>query len=314
MFRRLFALHPWLPIPGAPLERPWAREHATVRLPRPIFFTNKESLFTDSAGHHWRAFEYLENTSSPPVANTLAQAYATAHTFASFTAAFGGFDASRLVETIPGFHDLGHRFHEFEQALRIALPERKLRARDAIAALLGRQQYKNFYAGIIASPALYPKRVMHHDAKIANVLFEKGTGQVVCPVDFDTVMPGYFFSDLGDMIRSMACTEDENCTDLTRIRIREDYYDAIVSGYLQVMGPQLTKEEMGHIHYSGILMIYMQALRFLTDYLNGDIYYQIDYPEQNLFRANNQLMLLEQLEIHLKFPEPSIAVHHFPAK
>ncbi|MCW3116875.1 MAG: phosphotransferase [Chitinophagaceae bacterium] len=137
---------------------------------------------------------------------------------------------------------------------------------------------------------------MHHDAKIANVLFDKKTGQVICAIDFDTTMPGYFFSDLGDMIRSMACSSDEHNTDFSHLHIRKDFYKAIVSGYLGVMNNYLTDEEKKYIHSAVLLMIYMQAVRFFADYLNNDVYYQISYPEQNFDRATNQLTLLRNLE------------------
>jgi thiamine kinase-like enzyme len=142
--------------------------------------------------------------------------------------------------------------------------------------------------------------VMHHDAKIANILFSKKTGDVICPVDFDTVMPGYFFSDLGDMIRSMACSLDETSTDFENLTIRKEFYKAIVEGYLSVMKNQFTVSENKYIHYAGLLMIYMQALRYMTDYLNGDIYYKTNYAEQNFDRAKNQVILLKRLEEFFK--------------
>jgi hypothetical protein len=123
---------------------------------------------------------------------------------------------------------------------------------------------------------------------------------VICPVDFDTTMPGYFFSDPGDMIRSMAGSADESSTDFNNIRIRSDIYKAIINGYLAGMNAELTEMEKKYIHSSGLLLIYMQSLRFLTDYLNGDIYYKISYPEQNYDRTLNQLTLLKSLEEYLK--------------
>jgi Ser/Thr protein kinase RdoA (MazF antagonist) len=137
---------------------------------------------------------------------------------------------------------------------------------------------------------------MHHDAKISNILFDEETGTVICPVDFDTCMPGYFYSDLGDLVRSMACSEGERSVNFSEIGINLEFYDAVISGYLEVMQGLLTEAEKKYIHYSGLLVIYMQALRFLTDYLKGDVYYQISYPEQNFDRAKNQLILLEKLE------------------
>ena len=123
---------------------------------------------------------------------------------------------------------------------------------------------------------------------------------MICLVDFDTVMPGYFFSDIGDMIRSMACSHDENSTAFDKLKIRKSYYEAILDGYLSTMKKYFTDAEMKHIHYAGLMMIYMQALRFLADYLNGDVYYNIKYPEQNYDRAKNQLLLLQQLEEFLE--------------
>ena len=119
---------------------------------------------------------------------------------------------------------------------------------------------------------------------------------MICPVDFDTVMPGYYFSDLGDMIRSMVCGCDENSTVFVSIRVRKGFYETIVSGYLDVMKKYFTDSEKKYIHYARLLMIYMQALRFMADYLNGDIYYRIEYPEQNFDRAKNQLSLLQKLD------------------
>jgi hypothetical protein len=141
---------------------------------------------------------------------------------------------------------------------------------------------------------------MHHDCKISNILFSLRTQQVICPVDLDTVMPGKFFSDLGDMIRTMACSEDENSIAWEKISINEAFYKAILKGYLSRSEAILTQTEKHHIHYAGLLMIFMQGIRFLTDYLRGDIYYKIQYPEQNLNRALNQFILLERLEEFLQ--------------
>jgi thiamine kinase-like enzyme len=200
-----------------------------------------------------------------------------------------------LKDTIPDFHNLDLRCKQFEDSLQKNNIERKEKAGELIAELKQRKQYDDFYNSL-ADSSDYPKRVMHHDAKVANILFSKTTGKVICPIDFDTTMPGYFFSDLGDMIRSMACSHDETSTDFENITIRKEFYDAIVDGYLSVMDKYLTALEKKNIHYAGIIIIYMQALRFMTDYLNGDIYYKTTYPEQNFDRAKNQLVLLQKLE------------------
>ena len=190
---------------------------------------------------------------------------------------------------------MSFRYQQFEQALKQANPERLFKAAVLIEEVKKREKYKNFYEHITRSPQ-FPKRVMHHDAKIANVLFDKKSGRVICAIDFDTTMPGYFFSDLGDMIRSMACSNDEHSTDFEHLHIRKDFYKAIVSGYLEVMSDYLTPEEKKYIHSAGLIMIYMQAVRFIADYLNNDIYYQIGYAEQNVDRGTNQVTLLKDLE------------------
>ncbi len=120
--------------------------------------------------------------------------------------------------------------------------------------------------------------------------------QALCPVDLDTVMPGLFFSDVGDMIRSMGATQDENSHQWEAIAINPDFYKAIIAGYLEGIGDNFTPAEKKHIHQAGLMMVFMQSLRFVTDFLNNDVYYKIDYPEQNLNRALNQLILLERLE------------------
>src|SRR5207249_994138 len=111
-----------------------------------------------------------------------------------------------------------------------------------------RERYKHFYDIIISSDE-FPQRVMHHDAKISNVLFDKGTDKLVCLVDFDTVMPGYFFSDLGDMVRTMVCPVDEASVDFKKIKIRKSFYDALVNGYLSIMKKHFTASEKKYIHY-----------------------------------------------------------------
>ena len=277
----------------------WNYKNGTEKIlfPTPVQLRIRKNgtLFIDRNGNYWRAFEFLKGTVTLNVPQNSGQAMATAKTFGQLTAFLSSFDAESLHVVIPDFHNLSFRYSQFEEALAAAKPARLQKAALLIQEIQSRKKYKDFYDRIIKSSA-FPKRVMHHDAKIANVLFDKKTGNVICAIDFDTTMPGYFFSDLGDMIRSMACSSDEHSTDYENLHIRKDFYKAIVSGYLEVMNNYLTEGEKQYIHSAGLLMIYMQALRFIADYLNDDIYYQINYPEQNFDRALNQLTLLKNLE------------------
>ena len=131
--------------------------------------------------------------------------------------------------------------------------------------------------------------------KISNVLLDQHTNNGVCVIDLDTLMPGKFISDLGDMMRTYICAFSENETDLSKINIRFDYFKATVKGYLSEMASILTETEKELVLFAGKYIIYMQALRFLTDYLNGSIYYPIAYAEQNLDRAKNQFKLLSEV-------------------
>jgi Ser/Thr protein kinase RdoA (MazF antagonist) len=268
-------------------------------MPEPGYFVDNSTLFCDSNNNQWRVFEYLAGTTGFPAPENASQAKAVARIFAGFTAGFRDFNITQLQIVIPHFHDLSFRFRQFEESIRKRHYARLEKASAVIAGLKKRERYTNFY-DILTESDEFPQRVMHHDAKITNVLFDEETATVVCPVDFDTTMPGYFFSDLGDMIRSMAGSQDENSSDFELLSIRKDFYESIVSGYLEIMKEQLTGSEIKYIHAAGLIMTYMQALRFITDYLEEDCYYQITYPEQNLGRAKNQLILLEKLETFLE--------------
>jgi hypothetical protein len=271
-----------------------------MKLPVPLQNVNGSLLFVDEEGGYWRAFEFIGNSVSFLTALLPAQAYMTAKTFGKFSASLKEFDATGLETTIPDFHNLDFRYQQFLDALNKAGSERKEIAQQWIKALLDRSHYKEFYNLMCYNPEHFKIRVMHHDAKIANMLFDANSNEVVCVVDFDTTMPGYYFSDLGDMIRSMACSHDENYVAFDELSIREDFYKSLVKGYLEEMEAVLTEEEKKQIDQCGLLMYYMQAIRFLADYLNNDIYYRIQYPEQNLHRAINQVTLLIQLETLLQ--------------
>lgn len=254
-------------------------------------------FWEDEADNFWRATLFIENSYAPGNASSPAQAQSAANCFASFTQQLSALDTDKLFEIIPDFHNLAYRYQQFENAIKEAAIFRLMRATHVISELRNRHYLVDFY-NRITSDAAFKKRVMHHDCKPGNILFDAATHQAICPVDLDTVMPGYFFSDIGDMIRTMACTHHENSNEWEYITVNDAFYKAITTGYLQGMKDSFTTEEIKHIHKAGLLMTYMQCLRFTTDFLNNDVYYKTTYPEQNLNRALNQLIYLEQLEIY----------------
>ena len=226
------------------------------------------------------------------------QAYAAAFQFGKFTAAFEGLDITQLQPTIPDFHNLSFRWKQFEDALVNGDKARIKYADKQIKYLFENKNIVDRYEYISASP-MFSQRVTHHDTKINNVLFgEKGEG--LCVIDLDTVMGGLSISDLGDMFRTYLSPGTEEETDLEKVFVRKDFYTAIVEGYLEKMSICLSDDERNSIPYAGEFLIYMQALRFLTDFLNNDIYYGISYEMNNFNRTINQLHLLESYRSAVK--------------
>jgi hypothetical protein len=263
--------------------------------------TNKGKYFwIDDSDNFWRATYFVPNSYADDVAGSAKDVYLAARCFARFTASLNGLDPEKLEVIIPRFHDLDYRYEQFEQAITTGAVKRLLKATHVIASLRERYHLVEFYRSVKQNDEQYPIRIMHHDCKISNILFDKSTHEVICPVDLDTVMPGKYYSDIGDMIRTMACSREENSVEWEHIDIVPEYYQAIIKGYLDGTGGLFTEQEIQNLHYAGQLLIYMQCLRFVTDFINNDIYYKTTYDEQNLNRALNQLVLLEKLENHLQ--------------
>ena len=240
---------------------------------------------------YYRLIPFVENTHSINVCEMPDQAYEASKQFANFTASFKDFAVEKLKPTIVGFHDLAFRWRQFRDVLENGNPERIKETTSIIAAIEDDHAIVTFYDKILNAGS-FKSRVTHHDTKISNVLFnEKEQG--ICVIDLDTVMPGFFISDLGDMFRTYLSPANEEEKDLHLVEARKDYYQAIIEGYKEKMADQMSEDEIHHLNYAGEFMIYMQALRFFTDYLNNDSYYSISYPDNNLVRTMNQLKLLK---------------------
>lgn len=270
---------------------------ASYQLPRIIPTIDGHTLF-QYQNDTWRCFEFFDGTYSPLVANTPQEAYTVAKCFGKFSADLSSINMKKLRYILPGFHDLALRFTQFETALANTTKQRKIAVQPYIDLAYDNHKYVVWFNSISQQPDKYPLHILHQDCKIANILFFKNDPNKLCPIDLDTTQPGLFFSDIGDMVRSMVPNISENNTELDKMVLRTDFYDAIKKGYLESMSQFLTKEETNYLDISGNIIIYMQALRFLTDFLNGDIYYKTTYAEQNKDRTANQFKLLELLQIH----------------
>lgn len=271
------------------------KQPGDIKIPALVPTHHQKYFWIDEDGKFWRATSFVNNSISYPVPENELHAYNAARCFGELTYSLQGIDISNLNIIIPEFHDLGLRYRQFEEAIAKGTIMRLLRSTHVISELRQRKKLVDIFREA-EDEAHFPTRVMHHDCKISNILFDSHSQNVICPVDLDTMMPGKYFSDFGDMIRSMTCEVDENSSEWERISVRDDFYQAIVNGYLAGMGTILTEKEKENIHYGGLIMVYMQSLRFVADFLNNDVYYKTEYPEQNLNRALNQLILLEKLE------------------
>ena len=264
--------------------------------PAPIL-TNQgeEPLYLN--GKTWRLTRFIPNSYSPNELSDPDQAFKAARAFGELTRLLDKTPMERFAETIPDFHNLRFRFQQFQESLEQSTAERRKLADELTQYYLDNFHLVETYDCIVKEKRL-PLRIQHHDTKINNILFDKTTHKTLAICDLDTLMPGYFISDLGDMIRTYTSAENEESTNWDAIKVRPQYLKALLDGYLSEMEPFLTTTEKQHLSYAGEFMIYMQGLRFLADYLNGDIYYPVKYDLNNFNRAKNQMILLEDYRLN----------------
>lgn len=251
----------------------------------------KSMVFAENK--YYRLFPFVNGSHAKTVVDSTGTAYEAAKQFGRFTKLLSGFDAGQLKISLPHFHDLSFRYQAFQEALQNGNPSRIAAAATLIKEVQNHAQVVTTYEQIIQNP-LFKKRVTHHDTKISNVLFD-ASDKGLCVIDLDTLMPGYFISDVGDMMRTYLSPVSEEEKDFSKIRVREDIYHSIVNGYFEEMQGELTEPEKNYFFYAARFMIYMQALRFLTDHFNNDSYYGAVYEGHNYIRAANQMNLYSKL-------------------
>ena len=283
------------------LDSPVRFEHTTHDLP----------YYRDEGGDVWRVMRFVPNSMPVPVPTGPEQAREAAVAYGEFAVGLSSLSPSSVEPTIPDFHNTPLRLERLRRASqepagsakatgRTDAPrgtgvDGRTRAREAASWLLEREDLAAFATRGLSSGRI-PLRVCHNDAKADNVLVDRDTGRRLCVVDLDTVMPGSLLYDVGDLLRSAAATVGEDDPDLSRVGVRWRCAEAIVEGFAEAAAEILTTDERRYLEASGWLLATEQATRYLTDYLEGDHYYRVAYPEQNLDRVRNQIALAYAFE------------------
>lgn len=261
-----------------------------LKLPALIKTTTGELAYVDHHGEYWRMLTFLEETYGLESPSNVQQVAASAQATGRFLAALNQGLLPTLGTPLPDFHHFQKRYQGFIQALAQANETRKQEAAKAIEFLL------HWAPSIPDYQALgLPGRLVHNDPKIGNVLFNQ-QDQVVAVIDWDTIMPGTLLTDFGDMVRTMVATVSEDEADLDLVTINMDYFAALCQHFLGPLKPILSPLERQYLLSGAFYIVLEQMLRFLQDYLLGDVYYKIQYPEHNLVRARNQQALFQALK------------------
>lgn len=254
-----------------------------------------ETWLEDDQGRAWRAYEYIENSVCLDQPRTPQEFAQSGRAFGEFQRKLAGFDASQLAETIPHFHDTPARCAAFHAALEKDAFGRAAGVQREIDFALAHEYEAGAMTGMLARGEL-PLRVTHNDTKLNNVLLDADTGEPLCVIDLDTVMHGLAANDFGDSIRFGASTALEDERDLSKVQLSLERYEAYARAFLRACGASLTAAEIETLPLGAKLMTYENGVRFLTDYLSGDVYFHTVRPAQNLDRARTQFRLMEDMQ------------------
>jgi hypothetical protein len=245
--------------------------------------------YQDELQNYWRCFDFIEESYTIDRVEGNSQAYEAARMFGNFLLSLSDFNTGDLDITIPDFHNIAKRLEVLNNVINTGIEKRKS---AAVQEIMQVNQYNDMVEEYLFVLPDIPVRVTHNDTKINNILFSSSTGKGLCVIDLDTVMPGTVLSDFGDMVRTFTNSADEDEMDLRKVFFRLEIFKEMAVGFMEGVSGILKPVEKNNLILGGKLIIFMQAVRFLTDYLSGDTYYKIKYPEHNLVRTRNQLKLL----------------------
>lgn len=257
--------------------------------------TKDGKLYYYDGESYWRVTIAIRDSFTHEQA-TPEMAYRTGRAFGEFHAYFIGDDIPQLGETIPDFHNMSARLQQLCDAVKADKVGRLAKAQPIVDEFLSRAEEMTLAERLYAEGKL-PKRISHCDTKVNNILFD-ADDNLLCVIDLDTTMPGFVLSDFGDFIRTAGNTGLEDDTDLSRVGLNMDVFRAFTKGYIETAAPMLTEVEKKLLPFGAKLLTYMTAVRFLTDYLKGDVYFKTQYPEHNWQRTLAQRQLLKSLDEH----------------
>lgn len=274
------------------LKKEYAKTGSPYQVASFIPSKNK-TFFVETTHGFWVMMDYIPNSKTIDRAENNKQVFEAGKLFGNFLASTSTLESSEVIETLPKFHSVPFRFSQFEQALKQATHERMSKAKHLID-FVNDLQKDMFLLSELKEKHIFPTRITHNDTKLSNILFDtEDNGLAV--IDLDTVMPGIVHFDFGDSIRSICSNTVEDSTELETTSINLGFYDAYCKGFATDTLKILTPEEIKYLPLAVKTLIYIMALRFLTDYLNNDVYYKTAYETHNLVRASNQITLLKSV-------------------
>lgn len=252
---------------------------------------NGAACTCDTQGNYWRAYRFIEQARTYDVVDSPRQAFEVAKAFGRFQRLLSDLPAPRLHDTIPDFHNTPKRFAALKKAIAEDAANRAIEAKAEIEFALRHQAMTT-----VLLDACLPERVTHNDTKLNNVMLDDTTGEGVCVIDLDTVMPGLALYDFGDMVRTSTSPAQEDERDLSKVTMQFPMFEALARGYLESTNGFLTTPEKRFLAFAGKLITFETGVRFLTDFLAGDTYFKVHRNGHNLDRCRTQFRLVESIE------------------
>ena len=254
-----------------------------------------KSYYQNGDQEVWRTFVYVEGVETHEAVQTPEQAFQAGRAFGHFQRLLVDLPGGRLVETIPDFHHTRKRFQALQLAIQQDHYNRAREAQEEIAFALAHEPMVDVILEAMAQGKI-PERITHNDTKFNNVMLDVVSGEAMCIVDLDTVMPGCALYDFGDMVRTTTSPTLEDEPDLSKVRMQMPMFKQLARGYLSTAGEFLTRAEKDKIAFSGRLITFEIGIRFLTDFLTGDNYFRIHRQGHNLDRCRTQFKLVQSIE------------------